>query len=161
MIIILILLFLSLAIIFWQDNKMRHIHVLLPVIVFLCAYFIVKNFPSKYNIIFHNLIFLCTSFSTLIIYMSIKTKKYINPFKNYFGLGDLLFYIAVSPLFILKNYIVFFVSSMLFAIGIQYVFKKNIAQDSVPLAGLSAILMIFIILNDTILSWYQVTLVKL
>lgn len=161
MIIALIILFLSLGAIFWQDNKMRQIHVLLPVVVFLCAFIFIKIFPSKYTVVFSNLIFLFTSFVTLITYLSIKNKKYINPFKNYFGLGDLLFYIAISPLFLLKNYIIFFVCSMIFAIVIQFLFKKYIAQDSVPLAGLSAVLLIFIILNDTLFSWYQVTLIKL
>ena len=161
MIIALIILFLSLGAIFWQDNKMRQIHVVLPVVVFLCAFIFIKNFPAKYTVVFSNLIFLFTSFVALITYMSIKNKKYINPFKNYFGLGDLLFYIAISPLFLLKSYIVFFVCSMIFAIVIQYLFKKYIAQDSVPLAGLSAALLIFIILNDTLFSWYQVTLIKL
>ena len=161
MIIALIILFLSLGAIFWQDNKMRQIHVVLPVVVFLCAFIFIKSFPAKYTVVFSNLIFLFTSFVALITYMSIKNKKYINPFKNYFGLGDLLFYIAISPLFLLKSYIVFFVCSMIFAIVIQYLFKKYIAQDSVPLAGLSAALLIFIILNDTLFSWYQVTLIKL
>lgn len=161
MIIALVILFLSLGAIFWQDNKMRQIHIVLPVVVFLCAFIFIKSFPFKYTVVFSNLIFLLTTFVTLITYMSIKNKKYVNPFKNYFGLGDLLFYIAISPLFLLKNYIVFFVCSMIFAIVIQYLFKKYIAQDSVPLAGLSAALLIFIILNDTLFSWYQVTLIKL
>lgn len=161
MIIALILLFFSLGIIFWQDNKMRQIHIMLPVIVFLCAFIFIKCFPSKYTIIFSNLIFLFTTFITLIVYMSIKNKKYVNPFKNYFGLGDLLFYIAITPLFLLRNYIVFFVCSMIFAIAIQYLFKKYISQDSVPLAGLSSVLLVFIILNDTLLSCYPVTLIKL
>ena len=161
MIIALIILFFSLGVIFWQDNKMRQIHIVLPVVVFLCAFVFIKNFPSNYTIVLSNLIFLFTTFVALITYMSIKNKKYINPFKNYFGLGDLLFYIAISPLFLLKNYIVFFVCSMIFAIVIQYLFKKYISQDSVPLAGLSAVLLIFIILNDTLFSGYQVTLIKL
>ena len=161
MIIALIILFLSLGAIFWQDNKMRQIHIVLPVVVFLCAFIFINSFHSKYTVVFSNLIFLFTTFVALITYMSIKNKKYINPFKNYFGLGDLLFYIAISPLFLLKSYIVFFVCSMIFAIVIQYLFKKYISQDSVPLAGLSSVLLIFIILNDTFLSWYQVTLIKL
>lgn len=161
MIITLIILFLSLGAIFWQDNKMRQIHVVLPVVVFICAFVFIKNYFSNYTIVVSNLIFLFTTFAALITYMSIKNKKYINPFKNYFGLGDLLFYIAISPLFLLKNYIVFFVCSMIFAIVIQYLFKKYISQDSVPLAGLSAVLLIFIILNDTLFSFYQVTLIKL
>lgn len=161
MIIALIILFLSLGAIFWQDNKMRQIHIVLPVVVFLCAFIFINSFPSKYTVVFNNLIFLFTTFVALITYMSIKNKKYIDPFKNYFGLGDLLFYIAISPLFLLKNYIVFFVCSMIFAILIQYLFKKYLSQDSVPLAGLSAALLIFIILNDTLFSWCQVTLIKL
>lgn len=163
MTIVLILLFISLGTIFWQDNKMRHIHVLLPFVVLLFGYFLVKNIPSIHFIILNNLIFLITTFLGLIVYMSIKNKKFINPFKNYFGLGDLLFYAAISPLFLLKNYVIFFILSMLFAISVQYFFKKHITQYSVPLAGLSSILLIIIIFKDAffLLGLVHVTLIKL
>jgi hypothetical protein len=163
MILVLILLFTNLGIIFWQDNKIRQIHFLLPFVVFFSAYILVNNITSIHSIILNNLIFLVITFSVLIIYMSIKNKKFSNPFKNYFGLGDLLFYVAISPIFLLKNYITFFVLSMIFAISVQYFFKKHIKQDSVPLAGLSAFFLIIIIVKDIffILKLGQVTLIKL
>ncbi|OXE95176.1 hypothetical protein B0A63_25375 [Flavobacterium johnsoniae UW101] len=86
--------------------------------------------------------------------MSIKNKQFLNPFEHYFGLGDLLFYLAVTPLFILPNFILFFILSMLFALLLQFAFKKYIHENTVPLAGFSS-LFLFIILVKDYLHFYQ------
>lgn len=90
--------------------------------------------------------------------MSVKNKRYLNPFQNYFGLGDLLFYIAISPLFELKNYILFFIFSMIFAIGLQIGLKKMIQENTVPLAGFTALLLLILIIKDMVLDFQKITL---
>lgn len=90
--------------------------------------------------------------------MSVKNKRYLNPFQNYFGLGDLLFYIAISPLFELKNYILFFIFSMIFAIGLQMGLKKMIHENTVPLAGFTALLLLILIIKDMVLDFQKITL---
>lgn len=90
--------------------------------------------------------------------MSVKNKRYLNPFQNYFGLGDLLFYIAISPLFELKNYILFFIFSMIFAIGLQMGLKKMIQENTVPLAGFTALLLLILIIKDMVLDFQKITL---
>lgn len=90
--------------------------------------------------------------------MSVKNKRYLNPFQNYFGLGDLLFYIAISPLFELKNYILFFIFSMIFAIGLQVGLKKMIQENTVPLAGFTALLLLILIIKDMVLDFQKITL---
>ncbi len=156
--ILLTILTISLLLIFWQDLKLRHIHVVLPIITLLSSYSLIK--PNLYQTGL-NIFFLVITLGVLTIYMSLKNKKFLNPFKNYFGLGDLLFYLAISPLFFLYNYILFFVLSMLFAIVIQKIFKKNINQNSVPLAGLSALLLILILAKDIVLPFQKITLIHL
>ncbi|MHC0439227.1 hypothetical protein [Flavobacterium sp. 3-210] len=86
--------------------------------------------------------------------MSIKNKQFLNPFKNYFGLGDLLFYLAVTPLFILPKFILFFILSMIFALLLQFTFKKIMRENTVPLAGFAA-LFLFIVIAKDYLSIYQ------
>lgn len=144
----------SLLLVFFQDWKYRRIHVLLPVIIFLFSFYLthLKLIPIK-NILFNTAFFIIT-LGVLVIYMSIKNKQFLNPFEHYFGLGDLLFYLAVTPLFILPNFILFFILSMLFALLLQFVFKKYIHENTVPLAGFSS-LFLFIILVKDYLHFYQ------
>ncbi len=48
---------------------------------------------------------------------------------------------------------------MVFAILIQKIFKKPINQNDVPLAGLSALLLILVLLFDVIASFQKITLI--
>lgn len=91
--------------------------------------------------------------------MSIKNKQFLNPFQNYFGLGDLLFYVAIAPFFILRNYVIFFIASMIFAVLMQFSFQKVMKEKSVPLAGFSALLLVFVIVFDIFTDFQNITLV--
>lgn len=154
----LVVLIIGLLLVFWQDLRLRHIHVVLPILTFLSSYFIIK---TDLKIIGINILFLIITLSVLTLYMNLKNKQFLNPFVHYFGLGDLLFYLAITPLFFLYSYILFFVISMLFAIIVQKLFRKFIKHDSVPLAGLSALLLLFIVGKDILLPFYKITLINL
>lgn len=146
-------LLLSLFFIFLQDWKYRKIHIALPLLVF--SFSILGNqltFRFEWKLVMQNIFFFCLVFVMMFIYMSAKNKKISNPFESYFGLGDFIFYVAVTPLFELKKYIIYFITSMLFAIVLQQVFVKKIPHHSIPLAGFSAILLSVIILFDVIKS---------
>lgn len=160
MIALLIVLCLCLAVIFWQDSKLRHIHVVLPIIVFVSAYFLTNYLQNNLKLIGVNVLFFCITIALLTLYMSLKNKGFLNPFQNYFGLGDVLFYIAITPLFLLYNYVLFFITSLLFAIVMQFVLRKWIKKDSVPLAGLSALLLLFIIAKDIWFPIQKITLIR-
>lgn len=145
--------------VFIQDWKYRRIHIALPILIFVFSFYAIQiNSFILFKILVYNNIFLLFTFSFLVIYMSIKKKQFLNPFQNYFGLGDLLFYVAISPLLQLKNYILFFIVSMLFAIVVQLGLKKIVNNDSIPLAGFSAVLVIGIILVDLISNFEKITL---
>lgn len=142
----------------WQDWKYRRIHVLLPVLLFGSMIFHTKEVVN-YKIIVFNTIFFIAIFSFLILYMSIKAKQFLNPFENYFGLGDLMFYLAVTPFFNLKEYAIYFIASMLFAIIMQTLFAKKTKQETVPLAGFSSLLLVMIIGSDLLFNFPKFTLV--
>ncbi|WP_349238953.1 prepilin peptidase [Flavobacterium yafengii] len=148
-----------LLIVFLQDWKYRRIHVGLPLAIFFFSFYLIQH-ENKIlvKIIVYNLFFFLLTLSILIIYMSLKTRKFLNPFQNYFGLGDLLFYVAIAPLFLLQNYILFFIFSMIFAIGLQLGLKKIIQENTVPLAGFSALLLFILIIKDMILDFQKITL---
>lgn len=154
-----IILLLCLAIVFIQDWKFRKIHVVLPLVIFAISFFMIAI--EKYDlleIVLFNTGFFLTTLSILTIYMSVKSKKFLNPFQHYFGLGDLLFYVAITPLFLLKNYILFFILSLLFAIIMQFGLKKFIKKETVPLAGFSALFLFIVILKDSFFVFQKTTL---
>lgn len=153
------ILLLCLVLIFIQDLKYRRIHVILPIVIFSSAFLIVPL--KKYDLV--EILFLNTGFffftlGILTLYMSLKSKKFLNPFEHYFGLGDLLFYVAITPLFLLKNYILYFILSMLFAILMQLGLKKFIKDETVPLAGFSALFLFIILLKDNFIGFQKITL---
>jgi hypothetical protein len=143
-----------------QDWKYRKIHVGLPVIVFLLSFFLVQRLHRlDIKIVLHNILFFIVMLSVLVLYMSIRNKRFLNPFENYFGLGDLLFYIAVTPLFFLYNYIMYIILSMIFALVMQLFLRRLIRKDMIPLAGFSAFFLMIIILKDCFLDFTKVTLI--
>jgi hypothetical protein len=160
--ILLLGLLICLLLVFFQDWKYRRIHVMLPILIFIFCYFLEQsknNNNIAWRTIALNSAFFLTTLGFLIVYMSIKYKKFLNPFQNYFGFGDLLFYISLTPMFLLHNYILFFILSMVFAISMQMLFKKIIQENSVPLAGFSAIFLMIVIILDCFLVETKITLI--
>nr|WP_294922393.1 hypothetical protein [uncultured Flavobacterium sp.] len=153
------ILLLCLVLVFIQDLKYRRIHIILPIVIFGISFFIIPL--KKYDlaeILLLNTGFFFITLGILTLYMSLKSKKFLNPFEHYFGLGDLLFYVAITPLFLLKNYILYFILSMLFAILMQLGLKKFITEETVPLAGFSALFLFIILLKDNFIDFQKITL---
>lgn len=149
----------ALLFIFLQDLKYRKIHVVLPVLV-LCFSIVITGFTWPHIInAMTNLGFFAVTLCVLTIYMSLRRKAFLNPFTHYFGLGDLLFYVAIAPLFLLYNYILYFIFSMAFALIMQAFFKRWISVNSVPLAGLSAILLTALLIKDLFMPYAKITLI--
>ncbi|GAA4027069.1 general secretion pathway protein [Flavobacterium cheonhonense] len=157
--ILLFVLFVCLGLILYQDLKFRKIHVAIPVVLFAMALYIFEEkTPYPYIIYILNLVFLSLILIFLVIYMSVKNKQFLNPFTNYFGLGDLLFYVAISPLFLTREYVLFFICSMVFSIFLQTGLKKIIKDTTVPLAGYSAFLLMLIVVKDLWLPLPKMTI---
>lgn len=157
--IVLAVLLFCLTVIFIQDWKFRKINVFLPIAIFVSSFFLIP--VKKYDIIeivLFNTGFFLITLGILTLYMSLKSKKFLNPFEHYFGLGDLLFYVSVTPLFLLKNYILFFILSLLFAIVMQFGLKKFIKEETIPLAGFSALFLFIITLKDSFFFFQKITL---
>ncbi len=129
--------------VFVQDMKYRAIHIGLPLALALLgvAVFVYNKYPLL--VLWHNLLFLIITFVGLYAYISLKERKFSNPFKS-IGLGDFLFFVAVMPYFSTPNFILYFVSGMLFSIIVFLVIKSITKSNLVPLAGLLAIYMMLI-----------------
>ncbi|MCF6133366.1 hypothetical protein [Flavobacterium wongokense] len=151
-------LLLCLIVVLFQDLKFRRIHIILPALIFVFSVVLFNRNPGiNYTIYVANMIFFLLIITILTLYMSLKNKKFLNPFANYFGLGDLLFFIGITPLFLTYNFILFFILSMIFSIGLQLAFQKKMKEKTIPLAGFSALLLLLFMLKDVLLSYPKMT----
>jgi hypothetical protein len=151
-------LLLSLGAVVFQDLKFRRIHIILPLLTFIFSLLLSsRKIGFSSAVYFTNMMFFLIIVGILVLYMSLKNKKLLNPFANYFGLGDLLFFLAVTPLFLTNNFVVFFIFSMLFSIMMQLMFKKMMKETTIPLAGFSALLLILFIFKDFLLPYTKIT----
>ena len=157
--ILILSLLLCLLFIFLQDWKYREIHIALPFFIYILSVAVIK-LPIKLTLQNSavNIIFFFVVFTVMVVYMSVKNKKLINPFQNYFGLGDVLFYCSITPFFEIKNFILFFISSMIFAIILQVISNKN-KTTTVPLAGFSALLLVMCIITNFIFPELNIMLI--
>jgi len=155
------LLFISLTAIFIQDLMYRKIHVVLPIAIFIILLFISGKYTGNnlIEIVLFNTVFFIITIVVLTGYMSIKNKKFENPFKAYFGLGDLLFYLAITPLFYLHNYLIFYIISMVFSVLMFFLFKKKLKDSTIPLAGFSSLLLLIIISIQLLFNYPALTLI--
>ncbi len=143
-----VLLMILFVVVLIQDVKSRAINIFLLPAILLCALFIRYKETGLYftSVYLYNAIFLFVVFFVLSLYFSIRKKMLWNPFKDSMGIGDLLFFIAVIPLFDLHSYMYFFIIGLVFSMVVHLLvksIKKSKDSTTVPLAGyLSLFLMI-------------------
>lgn len=144
------LLILVLLIIVYQDLKQRTIHVALPVITFILALVInYFTFELSSTDALLNLAFIAFNIIVLIIYFSIKSKKIVNPIDTAIGLGDIVFFIAITPLFTLRPFVLFFIFGLVFSLLMHLI--GNIVREikTIPLAGYFAMFLVgYVVLRD-------------
>ena len=138
--IILLLLFLIISI---QDFKHRAVHAFL--IIGIAMISILINYLEP----FLNLYEMCKSIAFLgitsigfMMYQTIKNKQLENPIDTAIGLGDILFLIAITPLFQIHHYILFFIVGLLLSVILFVTTQKLRKQATIPLAGYLAIFLI-------------------
>jgi len=140
-----IILIVGLLICVFQDIKDRGIHVLVLICIGLLT--IVLNYKLNYNWsdIGYSVLFLSVNISILFIFLSVKNKKMINLFENYLGMGDVVFFLAVIPLFSFRNFILYFIVGMFISMFFHLVFNKFQNYDTIPLAGYLSIFLVFLL----------------
>lgn len=87
----------------------------------------------------------------LLIYYRVKERTLKGVINRKLGLGDIVFWVAIAPLFSLVNFILFFISSLLLILVILMVrmaFKKTV--DLIPLAGYQALVLLGIIVINAL-----------
>ena len=138
-----IILALFLCAIVYQDFKFRTIHFFLVVGVFIIGAALLLLQKISITILFYNFIFLIVVMVLLWLYMAIKNRNMGFSLNNSTGIGDILFFFPVVPLFSLRNYMLFFISGMLVSMTVYFLFQNTMKKKLVPLAGiLSAYILI-------------------
>lgn len=115
----------------------------LPILLFITAlgkFFMLKNPISE---LITTLVFLSIVLIVLFVYVSIKSKKIINPIDGVIGLGDIVFFIAVIPLFYSTSYVLYFITGMFFSVLCHFIFNKR-KELHVPLAGYLSIYLLIL-----------------
>ncbi|WP_163419239.1 hypothetical protein [Flagellimonas sp. HSM57] len=144
-----------LTVITYQDFKERKVFwFLFPLAMLLLGllyYLQVTNASVFLYQILINTILVTSILSILFIYTRFITKK---RFLNHsLGLGDILFFYALSLGFPTLTFIVLFVAATMFSLLVFLISKRNLKHKTVPLAGLMALFMVFVMLYDLIFKY--------
>lgn len=127
-----------LGITLFQDVKYRGVHwSVFPLLLVGAA--IYRDGQIDWLHVGYNLIFVIVLLSTLTLYLSLRQGMFINITHGFFSWGDILFLLAIIPLFDLRSYMLLFVMGTITTLLLHlivHLFKK---QATVPYAGYMSI----------------------
>lgn len=127
-----------LGIIIFQDLKQRSVYTALFFLLF-ATHTAIALTTISIRLFFCNFVFcalfLLLELAVVRLWMELRKKKMYSAI----GLGDILFFIAIMPLFSFIDYILFFIAALLFSILVWITVKKKTKYPTVPLAGYMAI----------------------
>lgn len=123
-----------LAVIFWQDIRTRAIWWFLPPVLFVVLLLFRWEAMAFLNIVI-NAAFVIVLIGLLTLYIRLRFGKLENPFKNYFGLGDFLFLLALTPLFQLPEFVWFFTAGTICVLIVHLVVMLFRRSSTIPYAG--------------------------
>lgn len=138
--------------IFVQDFQKKAVHwILFPLLLGFSSWY-----GWKYNLsmqVLINIIFVVFILSFLTLYVSLKQRKLTAIWKGYFNWGDILFLLAITPLFVFPVYLVYFtigtILTLILHVALLLLTKKKSA--AIPYAGYMALpAILFLLLDRTI-----------
>lgn len=140
--------------IFFQDMKFRAVYWFLFPLVLGLSFWIGTTTSNIENMLW-SFCFFIFSMGGLTLYMSLKERKLINISKGYFSLGDMLFLLAIIPVFSFQMYLVFFTTGTILSLIIHGIVVFLIKGDkTIPYAGYMALLLIpYLLFNHSINSF--------
>lgn len=134
MLITFVIAYILLAVILVQDVRSRTIWWFLPPLLFADLLWLQWEQLSWLSLGF-NLLFIAGMLAFLTIYIAIRFGNPMDLFKRYFGLGDVLFLLAITPLCGLRPFIILFTAGTIFTLllfGVGQLIKK---RTTIPYAG--------------------------
>lgn len=140
-----------LTVIFLQDFRERSISwYLIPLVFFSAVSVSVLEagiLISLKNLVI-NLMILSIEIFLLYAWIRLRTKTRVNIRNGFLGIGDVLFFVALTPLFSASTYVLFITGAsflVLITFGIYVLVKRN-SGYKIPLAGGIAVLLIPVLL---------------
>lgn len=141
--IITIVLILVFAVVIFQDFKYRAIHAITIIGIGIVAAILNYLEPTlTFFDMLQSIGFLIITSIAFMIYQTIKQKKFQNPIDQLIGLGDILFFIVITPLFQVHQYVLFFIVGLLISVVLFVIFKSSLKEQTIPLAGYLSFLLI-------------------
>lgn len=136
-----------------QDVLFRGVHwTLFPLL--LIAVVLVKNGVMDWEMIGYNSLLLVFMLLMITLYASLKSGRLVNITKEFFALGDILFMIAMIPLFDYQWYLLFFTFGAMISLIFHGVAMLIKPQKSLPFAGYMALVGILYLAFKTPLHNY-------
>lgn len=145
------LLVIQLGAISFQDIKDREVYwFFFPIVSMILGYihYSKVEWINFQNAILINLVLLSIILSILYLYTRIRIKKSF--FKEVFGLGDLLFFVALGIGFPTITFIILFTFSIIFSLIVWMLFKNKRKHNTVPLAGYMSIFLMIVLMANWI-----------
>jgi hypothetical protein len=101
-----------------------------------------------------NVGFLVGSLLALTVYLTLKEGRLVNITKGYFSWGDILFLLALAPLFAFRGYLIFFTFGTCLTLLMHIVASMIKRQKTIPYAGYMAIVGIgFLVFQEQIQNY--------
>jgi hypothetical protein len=125
---------LLLGTIFVQDILSRSIWWFLPPLLF-GAFVFYRYETLVWAELAVNVAFVVFLMGFLAFYIRLRFGKFENPFKAYFGLGDLLFLLALTPLLPFTEFVWFFTAGTFLTLVIHLLAMLIRRQQTIPYAG--------------------------
>jgi hypothetical protein len=122
--------------VFGQDSKDRKVYwflyPIIGVLVFVLQIIEISFYPALINGGF-NLGFVSLLILVCFLYAKLKLKQPL--LKEVFGLGDILFFVAIAFSFSIVSFLILFVFALLFSLLLHLILKHKQTEKTVPLAG--------------------------
>jgi len=126
---------------FYQDVRYRGIHWFVFPLVLAGA--VASNWEKFDPIVLtYNIGFVVFLLLGLTLYLTLKKRKLINITKGYFSLGDILFLLALTPLFSIQWFVIFFTFGTIATLIFHLIASMIKPQKTIPYAGYMAIVCI-------------------
>lgn len=135
------------GIVFFQDITQRAIWWFLPLAIFVAGLLNISEY-RELAFLLYNVIFVCVLMLFLTIYIKLRFKKNPKELLTFFGLGDILILLSITPFFSFNTFIYVFTFGTCFSILTHLTVSFFRKQKTVPYAGyLSIFVALFLLVN--------------
>lgn len=130
------ILYILFAITLFQDVKYRGVHWSVFLALLVCT--AIFRSGLNWNDLGLNLMFLTFLLSALTLYLSLKQGHIVDITRGFFSWGDILFLVAITPLFEWRMFMLIFTVGTFACVLVHMIIQLIKREDSIPYAGYMA-----------------------